>query len=111
MAELSPLGIGLSRILWLASDRESTLLAIILLKPLPLPVLQPLLLSAKLSENRGCAVGVALSPALVGATVGVLRLVIVLLLDLVKKKMPPPTSRRSRTITPMIKPTFGPFLD
>src|SRR5258706_7784530 len=82
-------------ILWLASDSAIVLFPIVLLKPLPLPVLQPLLLSAKLSENRD-------GPALL---VAVIRPVVVLVVGLLlplfntKYKLLPTTPKMSSNTT------------
>src|SRR5215469_15067756 len=98
-------GKGSGRIwFWLFSTRTSALLVMLREKPLSLPVAQPLLLLAKVSENNACCVGTRL-----GDTVGVDVPLVVAPLGLVKKKSPPPTSMMSKTMMPMIKPTFGPF--
>src|SRR5260221_4396415 len=98
-------GKGSGRIwFWLFSTRTSALLVMLREKPLSLPVAQPLLLLAKLSENSAGAVGTTL-----GVTPGEGVTLVVPPLGLVKKKIPPPTSMTSKAMIPMINPTFGPF--
>src|SRR6266851_4419928 len=92
-------GKGSGRIwFWLFSTRTSALLVMLREKPLSLPVAQPFLLLAKLSENSACGVGTTLGVTFVVPP-----------LDLVKKKSPPPTNMTIKAMMPIIKPTFGPF--
>src|SRR5579859_6110824 len=98
---LLPAGIAIFRILWFASARVSMLLLMVLLYPAALASPQPLLLSVKLSENKGTAFGRAI--IVPGVETPLLPLL------LTKEKIPPPTTSISMVITPIMRATLGSF--
>jgi hypothetical protein len=83
----------------------------VLLYPDELARPQPLLLSAKLSENRGVEVEVVVA-LLAGTVVDPLPVTFELLpLLFTKKKIPPPTTNARRRMIPITNPLFGLFLE